>query len=83
MRSWPCSFSFPAISASPSTNQAQLSRTLGARDRDPHRLGPQLRVGVDEAAATEARVEVEAAGEAVDVVVGPERLADLSHVLLV
>ena len=55
---------------------AELPGELRAGDRDLHRLGAHRRVGIAEAAAPEARVEVEPAGEAVDVVVRPERVAD-------
>ena len=48
---------------------AQLARQLRAGDGDLHRLAADGRVGIDEPAAAEARIEVQPAGEAVDVVV--------------
>ena len=62
---------------------AELARELRARDGDLHRLAAHRRVGVDEPAAPEPRVEVQPAGQAVDVVVGAERVADRVGVLLV
>ena len=55
---------------------------LGGGDRAAPRLGAGLRVGRDQAPAPEARVEVEAARERIDVVIA-ERVADLVEVLLV
>ena len=61
---------------------AELPRQLRPGDGDLHRLGANGRIRVDEPAAAEARIEMQPARQAVDVVVGPERLADLVHVLL-
>ncbi len=46
---------------------------LRALAHDPPRLGADVLVGIDEAAAPEARVEVQTAGDAVDVVVAERR----------
>ena len=56
---------------------AELPASSAPRDGDLQGLGAHRRVGIAEAAAPEAWVEVQPAGEAVDVVVRPERLADL------
>ena len=47
---------------------AQLAGEPRRRDGDADSLRARVRVGVDEPAAPEARIEVQAAGEAVDVV---------------
>ena len=54
--------------------RAERAGELGALAHDPPRLCADVLVGVDEAAAAEARVEVQAAGDAVDVVVAERRL---------
>ncbi len=61
--------------------RAERAGELGALAHDPPRLGADVLVGVDEAAAPEARVEVQAAGDAVDVVVAERRL-DVADVLV-
>ena len=60
---------------------AERAGELRALAHDPPRLGAHVLVGVDEAAAAEARVEVQAAGDAVDVVVAERRL-DVAEVLV-
>ena len=54
---------------------------VGRRNRPPNGLGTRRLVGRDQPAATEARVEVEPARDAVDVV-RRKRVADLVDVLL-
>ena len=56
---------------------AELAGELRAGDGDLHRLVAHGRIRVAEPAAAEPRIEVQAAGQAVDVVAVPERLADL------
>ena len=72
----------PRSRARRSAARRAFPRSSRARPRFS-RLGADRRIGVDEPAAAEAGVEVQPAGEAVDVVVGAERRADLVDVLLV
>ena len=61
--------------------RAERAGELGRLADDPARLAAQLGVRVDQAAAGEPRVEVQAAGDAVDVV-AVERCSDILEVVV-